>query len=166
MFPRGPPQVLIAIVCYSLWLPSVTICQEPSFALVYVDIKPHMLCGKLKCTLSDSTAIPNHLYSLTKYLTMAHLLCLLVFKECVYLHVETFTMLHPTVNATRSIWHYNYGEPQIMLYSFAQQYTHEQTGMEALALLQCMSLTKENLDWGIDSLCNISLQGMPLVSLL
>lgn len=51
VFPRGPPQVLIAMACYLLRLPSVTICQELSFALVYVDIKPHMLCVQVEVHL-------------------------------------------------------------------------------------------------------------------
>lgn len=105
MFPRGSLKVLIAIVCDLLWLPSEAIYQQPSFALVYFDIKPHMLCGKLKCTLSDSTAIPNHLYSLTKYLTMAYLLCLLVFKggcllACGDLHIAASHSECNSINMT------------------------------------------------------------------
>ena len=66
--------------CNSVPLAAVTIgynLSEPSFSLVYVDIKPHTHFGKLKHTLSDSTTIHNHLDTLTKDLTMAHLLCLL-----------------------------------------------------------------------------------------
>lgn len=50
--------------CNSVLLAAVTIAynlSEPSFALVYADIKPHTLYGKLKHTLSDSTAVHNDL---------------------------------------------------------------------------------------------------------
>lgn len=70
--------------CNSVLLAAVTIGynpSEPSFALVYIDIKPHTLCGILKCTSSDSTAIHSHLDTHTKEPTMAHLLFFPLFKE-------------------------------------------------------------------------------------
>lgn len=69
--------------CKSMLLAAVTVgynLSEPSFALVYVGIKPHTLCGKLKRTISDSTAIHNHLDTLTKVLWLICCVCFF-FKE-------------------------------------------------------------------------------------
>lgn len=145
--------------CNSVLLAAVTIgynLSEPSVVLVYSGIKPRSLCGKLKRTSSDTTAIHNHLDTLTKDLTMPHLLCLL------YFFSQTLMVPHPTVNASRSIWHYNCGELCIGGCIVLLRWNRSIT----LAGSQCMSLTMEDLDWGIGSLCNIPLWGALLVPFL
>lgn len=47
--------------------------SDSSLVLVYVAVKSHMLCGKLKSSSSDLTTVHNWLDTLTKDLTPAHL---------------------------------------------------------------------------------------------
>lgn len=137
--------------CNSALLAAVTIgcnLSEPSFALVYVGITPHTLWGGLKRTSSDTAGVQ----ALTKTrLWFICCVCCVFLKRDIYLHVGTCTAFYPTVIASRSIWHYNNGQPRrILLLSGPHTHTHSYAEKEALAGSRCMSLTVDDLDWGIE----------------
>lgn len=111
--------------CNSALLAAVTIgcnLSEPSFALVYVGITPHTLWGGLKRTSSDTAGVQ----ALTKTrLWFICCVCCVFLKRDIYLHVGTCTAFYPTVIASRSIWHYNNGQPRrILLLSGPHTRTH------------------------------------------
>lgn len=67
-------------------------------------------------------------------------------KRDIYLHGGTCTAFYPTVIASRSIWHYNNGQPRCILL-LSGPHTQTYGEKEALAGSRCMSLTVDDLDW-------------------
>lgn len=146
VFPRRTPQAIITVASYSLRIQSVTICQSPC---LHWRLAPSNHICSVASLLNQQEFTPSSKTWLWAFCCNSFVFkegCLLICKDIYKASSQGqdkafFYGIITTVN----LWTY--------FYSAVHIHTHAVT----LAGLQCMSLTIEDLDAGIGSLCKISL---------